>query len=98
MSDVNGSFNLKIEGLDQLASKLDMIGSNFTPVLQQAMVNVCTLIQNSAKEIKSGSFKNRTGNLRRSIQTKDITATRGVVYTDQTYAGYVEFGTNAHMI
>lgn len=95
-SDINGSFFLQIQGLDQLQAKLAKISGGFNSYLQQAMFNVCTIIANDAKAIKAGSFKNQTGNLRRSIKVGDVSPTRGVVYTDQEYAAYVEMGTQPY--
>jgi HK97 gp10 family phage protein len=92
------SFTLKIQGLDKLISDAEKVGQDMPGRLYRAMVNSTTLVQNTAKEIGSSSFKNRTGTLRRSI-LKDVQgAHRGIIYVGEKYGEYVEEGTRPHVI
>lgn len=91
-------FSLKIEGLEQLISDAKKVGGEMPSLLHKAMVNSTTLVQNKAREIQPGSFKNRTGTLRRSIQRRVESAARGVIFVGEKYGQYVEFGTRPHVI
>lgn len=67
-------------------------------LLLQSMTKATTMIKEDAKAIRSGSFKNRTGTLRRSIVARTHSAERGTVSTDVPYSTHVEFGTKPHTI
>lgn len=97
MADTKNLF-LQVQGLDALHSYLTGISADFEPYMLAAMRNALVLIQSKAKAIGPGSFKNRTGNLRRSIQIDVRSATYGSVFTDQAYAAGVEMGTRPHII
>jgi HK97 gp10 family phage protein len=92
------SFNIKIEGLDELTKKLGNVGPSIRSELKTGMVTATTLIQNEARAINPGSFKNQTGNLRRSILKGRVTWDYGEVGTNEAYAQAVEFGSKAHTI
>ncbi|MBP9781693.1 hypothetical protein KBC89_03490 [Candidatus Woesebacteria bacterium] len=92
------SFSIRIEGLDQLIKDADRAGGELPSLMMQTMVKAVTLVKNSAREIRDGSFKNRTGTLRRSITGDPQSASRGRVYVDQDYGIYVEEGTRPHTI
>lgn len=90
-----GSYTLKIEGLDSLISDFTKAGVNFKPLLQQAMVKSTTLVQNTIKNNIITQGIQVTGNLARSVQKHEVSASRGVVAVDEKYGGAVEFGRKA---
>lgn len=92
------NFSIKIEGLDDLIKDSNKIGGMMPALLLQTMTKVTTETKNKAREILPGSFKNRTGNLRRSIDRRVESASRGRVFVGEEYGKYVEFGTSAHTI
>lgn len=92
------NFSIKINGLDELIRDANRVGGRMPQKLKQAMVASTTSVQNDAKRIGPRSFKNQTGDLRRSISRRVEGAHRGVVFTDVKYAPYVEFGTKPHVI
>ena len=95
---MSNDFSIQIKGLDELIRDAKKVGGDMTNKLREAMVASTTGIQNDAKAINPSSFKNQTGTLRRSIQKRVEGAHRGVVFTDEKYAPYVEFGTRPHVI
>ena len=92
------NYSLKIEGLDELAANARKAGGAMQQLLYEAMVYSTTLIQEDAKRVEVGRFKNRTGNLRRSIFRRVESATRGIIGVGEKYGAYVEFGTRPHII
>ncbi len=92
------SFSMKINGLDSLMKSTNNVSGNMKSLFRQAMVKATTKVQNEAKAVKTGRFKNQTGNLRRSIQKQVTSPYRGIVYTDEKYGEYVEFGTRPRTI
>lgn len=92
------NITLKINGLNELIADAKRAGNQMSGLLYQAMVKATTIVQEDAKRIKTGSFKNQTGNLRRSINRRVESAARGVISTDSKYATYVEEGTRPHVI
>ena len=92
------NFSIKINGLDDLIKDAEQVGRDMPKKLKQAMVASTTMVQNAAKKKRIGSFKNQTGDLRRSIARRVEGAHRGIVFTDMKYAPYVEFGTKPHVI
>ena len=92
------NFSIKINGLDELIRNANKVGGDFPNRMRNAMTQSTTLIQNEARRTGQGRFKNQTGTLRRSIQKRVDGAERGVVFTDEKYAPYVEFGTRPHTI
>ena len=91
-------FSIKINGLDDLIKDANRVGRDMPQKLRQAMIASTTGVQNAAKKKRPGSFKNQTGDLRRSISRRVEGAHKGVVFTDMKYAPYVEFGTKPHVI
>lgn len=95
------TFNMRITGLAELQRALENAGKNMPKELKDAMNKSTVKVKNDARKIKAGSFKNQTGNLRRSI-FRNVTVTagdlKGIVATDQKYSKYVEFGTRPHTI
>lgn len=83
---------MRIDGLDQLAADMRKAGSQFLNLLTQAMDNSTTLIQNRGRENITAGGTSYTGNLRRSIQKKPSTPTRGLVTVGEKYGAAVEFG------
>lgn len=96
----NISFAIRIEGLDQLVADSKRAGDQAHNLLYQAMVKSTTVVQEDAKRVAPGRFKNQTGNLRRSIFRRVESALRGVVgvATSAPYGAGVEFGTRPHTI
>lgn len=92
------TFTMKINGLDELVKNAEKAGSEMKALLYQTMVKATTIIKEDAKAIKSGSFRNQTGSLRRSIVSRVHSAAHGEISTDIPYAGHVEFGTRPHTI
>lgn len=92
------SFSMKINGLDSLVKNTKDVSSGMQSMFRQAMVKATTKVQNEAKAVKAGRFKNQTGTLRRSIQKQVTSPYRGIVYTDEKYGEYVEFGTRPRTI
>jgi HK97 gp10 family phage protein len=92
------TITLKINGLDELVRNANKVGGAMKQLLYQTMVKSVTIVKEDAKKIKSGSFKNQSGDLRRSIVGRAESAERGVVSTDIPYAEYVEYGTRPHTI
>lgn len=92
------TISLKINGLDELVRNANKMGGEMKQLLYQTMVKSVTIVKEDAKKIKSGSFKNQSGDLRRSIVGRVESAERGVVSTDIPYAEYVEYGTRPHTI
>lgn len=91
-------FTLKVSELDNFARKSAGSSNKLKSLLVQTMTKATTLVQNDAKRIKTGSFKNQTGNLRRSIYKNVESGYKGRVATDEAYATYVEKGTKPHTI
>lgn len=92
------AFSIKINGLDDLIKDANRVGKGMPNKLKQAMVVATTSVQNDAKKKRVGSFKNQTGDLRRSISRRVEGAHKGIVFTDMKYAPFVEFGTKPHVI
>lgn len=92
------NFSLQIKGLDELLKSAQEAKSGMPNRLYQAMVKATGIVQSDAKAVKAGSFKNQTGNLRRSIMRKVDGPLHGMIFTDQQYAQYVEEGTRARVI
>ena len=82
-----------VVGLDSLLKKLDKLGGNVDEVLYKSMQQQGELVKGDAKDLcPTGD----TGDLRQSIhrQTKRYKGKIvSKVYTNNEYAGYVEFGT-----
>lgn len=91
-------FNIQIKGLDELIRDANAVGGKFPQMMTDAMVASTTGVQNDAKRVRSGSFKNQTGDLRRSITRRVEGPQKGIIFTDVKYAPYVEFGTKPHVI
>lgn len=91
-------FNVQIKGLDELIKNANKVSKGASNKLKSIMIDNTTHIQNEAKAIKAGRFKNQTGNLRRSIYRRVYSANKGIVATDEKYGEYVEFGTRPHVI
>lgn len=91
-------FSIKINGLNDLIRDANRVGGNMPTKMKQAMIVATTSVQNDARKKRPGSFKNQTGDLRRSISRRVEGAHRGVVFTDLKYAPHVEFGTRPHVI
>ena len=92
------AFSFQIKGLDTLIRDAEKVGGQLPSLLYQTMAKVTTIAKNKAREIRPGSFKNRTGTLRRSIDRDVQSAARGVVYANEKYGEFVEFGTSPHVI
>lgn len=93
-----GSFSLKIEGLSELINAADKVGGQLPKLMYQAMVNNTNRIREDARKIQVGSFKNQTGNLRRSIFREVQSAARGKIGVGEEYGFYVETGSGPHTI
>jgi len=93
-----GAFNIHIKGLDSLIANTNKAGDDLPGLLLQTMKKATTQIKNDARKIRPGSFKNQTGNLRRSIDRRVFSAARGIVFVGEKYGKYVEFGTRPHII
>ena len=92
------TFNMRIEGLDELLANADKVGGELQGKLFNAMNEATALVKGDAQAVKVGRFKNRTGNLRRSINRRVEGPHRGVVSTSEEYGAHVEFGTRPHVI
>lgn len=92
------AFFIKVEGLDELVKNTKKASKDLHGLLLQTMKKATTKIKNDARRIRPGSFKNRTGNLRRSIDRRVFSAAKGVVFVGEKYGKYVEFGTRPHII
>ena len=82
-----------VVGLDSLLKKLDKLGGNVDEVLYKSMQQQGELVKGDAKDLCPIGD---TGDLRQSIhrQTKRYKGKIvSKVYTNNEYAGYVEFGT-----
>jgi HK97 gp10 family phage protein len=91
-------FNIQIKGLDELVNSANKIGGEMPALLYKVMVDSTTDVMNDAKRIGPGSFKNQTGTLRRSIDRRVISSTKGLVFVGEKYGTYVEEGTGPHII
>lgn len=81
---------IKVNGATELVKKLDKIAD--PQRLEQIIGDACALVERSAKE----KAPKRTGELRRSIESKvetDTNSVVGTVFTPLEYAPYVEYGT-----
>lgn len=96
----NPTFNLKINGLDQLIARAEEAGGLLPELLKKAMVDSVNLIAKDAQAVKAGRFKNQTGNLRRQILFRVESMSRGVVFVSSLapYGYNVEFGSAPHLI
>lgn len=88
----DGTFTLQIKGLDQLQASFQKAGPQFKTLLTQAMDKSTTLIQNRGRNYITDYGISNTGNLRRSIQKRASTPTRGVVGVGEKYGYVVEKG------
>lgn len=82
--------SVEFDGIEEIIEKLDKITD--VDVLKKNMQDACTEVANEAKD----NVKKRSGDLRRSIQTKvEIKGNEivGTVFSPLEYAPYVEFGT-----
>jgi len=96
----NATLSLEIPGLDALLSDVKGGVSALPNLLFQAMVASTNTVADDAMAVKSGRFKNQTGNLRRNIFRRVDSYAQGVVYVGSgaPYGVYVEFGTGPHII
>lgn len=92
------NFSIKIEGLDELIRDSKRAGGQLPGLLQQAMVKATSMIQQEARRVAPDRFKNRTGNLRRSIQSRVYGPQKGKVFVGADYGYFVEAGTRPHTI
>lgn len=92
------AFSIQIKGLNELVANTKKAGNDLPNLLLQTMKKATTQIKNDARRIRPGSFKNRTGNLRRSIDRRVFSAARGIVFVGEKYGKWVEFGTDPHII
>lgn len=94
------AFSIRIEGLDRLVADAEKVGGELPGLMRQAMAKSVTMVKNSAREVRTDSFKNQTGTLRRSITGEVQSASRGRVYvaSPANYGIYVEEGTRPHVI
>ena len=90
------SFKLEVRGLDKLINDFKKAGVDYTGLLSQAMVKATTKLKNDMQSNLTSHGTSNTGELRRSIQVREATASRGVVAVGESYGGPVEFGTKAH--
>lgn len=85
------SFNIKLEGFDELASQLSnsssIISKNFTTALQ----NSTDIVRDRARRKVGSSPTVYQGTLAKSISTR-VTKLTGIVSTDQVYAKSIEYG------
>lgn len=81
------SDNVEIKGADNLIIALDKIAN--TDKLDGALELACALVERSAKQ---KAPKGRTGELRKSIESK-VEDHAGIVFSPLEYAPYVEYGT-----
>jgi HK97 gp10 family phage protein len=94
----NGTFNIRIEGLEELIAGAKQAGGSLPGKLERAMVTSTTLVAEDARRTGPDRFKNQTGNLRRSIFRRVDGPHRGVIGVGEKYGAYVEFGTRPHVI
>lgn len=80
------SYEIKMEGLDEVLERLDNISSKAN--IQYALAQCCALVERAAKQ----NAPKDNGELRRSITSK-IEGDKGIVFTPLEYAPYVEYGT-----
>ncbi len=83
---------MSINGIDSLMKKLNALGGNVNKVLEISISKQIKLIQGEAKDLCPVD----TGDLRKSIFTDvNVSSSKvtGKVFTNNEYAGYVEFGT-----
>lgn len=92
------NFSIRIEGLDELTNALGKVDTTIKKEMYKGMVASTTLVQNEARAVRPGRFKNQTGNLRRSILKGKVRWDYGEVGTNEKYAAPVEFGTRPHTI
>ena len=82
----------QIDGLDELIRKYQALGRDAVPVLTRAIRRQAEVVRGAAVKLCPGD----TGALRQSIHTmtkQEDNSIVGVVYTNEKYAAYVEFGT-----
>jgi len=79
----------EIKGMKELRVNVGKLTKEIQEVLPTALKAGALLIQNDGK--KRATF--RTGTLRRSIHTEDVSNTEVRVGTDVEYAPYLEYGT-----
>lgn len=85
---------MSINGIDSLMKKLNALGGNVNKVLEISISKQTKLIQGEAKDLCPVD----TGDLRKSIFTDvNVSSSKvtGKVFTNNEYAGYVEFGTGS---
>lgn len=92
------TFEIKVANLDKVIADFSRADKQLPADIYKATVASATMVQNDAKKIGPNSFKNQTGNLRRSIQKKISRPASAVVFTDEKYAIFVEEGTRPHTI
>lgn len=87
------TFSMKIKGLDELYAGFKKAKANFEPVMEQAMRNSTTKIQNDARENIRKNKSTYQGNLAKNTRRRDpVTAYHGEVVVGEEYGGAVEFG------
>lgn len=83
-----------ISGVNELIRKLNRIEARIKcEILEKAVKKGASVIQERAKELVPVD----TGELRNSIRTKvetDGDTVKGIIYTNKSYAAYVELGTS----
>jgi hypothetical protein len=84
---------IKVEGLNELASKMTRNAARFDKKLQEGINKAVLIIQNSIRK----ETPVRTGRLKRSVQA-EILPLSGRVYTNLNYAMYVHEGTGPYTI
>jgi hypothetical protein len=87
-------FDVRIQGLDQLVSKLQQAPSIAAPILQRALAASQAIL---AKHTVKGVVPWRTGFLTQSFRA-ELTAGMLRWFPTASYAPYVEFGTKPHVI
>ena len=88
-------FTLRIDGMKEIIADFKKAAVNFEPVVEQAMTRAMYRFKNRTQANIVSQGITFQGNLGRSVQVTEASATRGVMGVGERYGGAVEFGRRA---
>lgn len=93
MVDFDGFRDLA-EQVEDLAEQFDDAADEVDDAIERALLKTALAIESDAKRLAPVD----TGNLRKSIEARQVSPSKYVIGTPLEYAPYVEYGTGPHLI